>query len=663
MLRQRVTCRYRCGDACFGPVSNTSDGEYFGDLVSRRSVLKGAAVTVLAVGAGSALAACSRDESTSMSVPPPGMNFTAVTPNTQDAVVIPDGYQQAVVIRWGDPVLAGAPPFDVRAQSPAAQRQQFGFNNDFAGLLPVPGVSGHFLLVVNHEYTTEQFMFPGYAAANPSREEFEIGIAAHGLTVIEVERKHNSLTPVIGPYNRRITADTAIALTGPAAGTEFVKTAADPAGRTVAGTLNNCGGAVTPWGTVLSSEENFHQYFGAPEKGPPLDPVAADRLKRYGIKVKDSQRLWERFDPRFDVRATPNEPNRFGYVIEVNPWDPRSAPVKHTALGRMKHEASSIFVTADGTVVSYSGDDEKFEYLYKFVSSKKIRPGNDPAAMAENMMILDEGTLYAARFIGNAPLSELDGSGKLPSAGSFSGKGLWIPLLRTGPGGVAESLVPGMTPQEVAVFTRFAGDKAGATKMDRPEDCEANPKTGKVYAVMTNNDERGLLGQPPIDEANPRKKNKNGQIIEIVDNHAGTTFTWDLLLVCGDPAAADTYYGGFDKTKVSPISCPDNLAFDGHSNMWIATDGNALKSNDGLFAVALDGPHRGETRQFLTVPKAAETCGPVILDDLVLVCVQHPGESDTNSLDNPLSHWPDGGTSPARPAVVAVWKARGQIGL
>jgi uncharacterized protein len=590
------------------------------------------------------------------------MRFDSVAPNTEDAVVIPNGYQQAVVIRWGDPILPEAPQFDIAKQTPAAQRQQFGFNNDFAGLLPIPGAPNHFLLVTNHEYTTEQFMFAGYQPEAPTRDQFEIGIAAHGLSVVEVEKRDGTLVPVMGRYNRRVTADTPMTLIGPAAATDFVKTAADPAGRTVAGTLNNCSGGVTPWGTVLTCEENVDQYFGAPDGAPKPAPVAADRLTRYGVKFKPSQRKWERFDPRFDVSETPTEPNRFGYVVEVNPWDPGSMPVKHTAMGRFKHEAANIYVTDDGTVVAYTGDDARFEYLYKFVSSKKIQPGADAATMAANMTILDEGTLYVAKFSSDIPDVEIDGSGKLPAKGSFSGTGTWIALLRTGPGGHAESLVPGMTPQEVAVFTRFAGDKAGATKMDRPEDCEANPKTGKVYAVMTNNDERGLPGEPSADAVNPRNENKNGQIIEITDNHAGTDFTWDLFLVCGDPGTADSYFGGFDKNKVSPISCPDNLAFDRHGNMWVATDGNALKSNDGLFAVALEGPNRGETKQFLTVPKGAETCGPVITDDLVIVCVQHPGESDDNSLDNPLSHWPDGGNAPARPAVVAVWKTTGHIG-
>jgi secreted PhoX family phosphatase len=313
--------------------------------------------------------------------------------------------------------------------------------------------------------------------------------------------------------------------------------------------------------------------------------------------------------------------------------------------------------------VAYSGDDEEFEYMYKFVSSKKIQPGRDPAALAHNMTILDEGTLYVAKLNGNAPPEEINGSGTLPSSGSFSGTGTWIPLLRALPDGAAESLVPGMNAAEVAVYTRIAGDKVGATKMDRPEDFEASPKTGKVYVALTKNSLRGTDQELAVDESNPRVENKNGQVLELIDDHAGTDFTWNLLLVCGDPEAADSYYGGFDKSQVSPISCPDNLAFDSFGNLWIATDGNALDANDGLFAVVLEGPNRGETKQFLTVPIAGETCGPVVTDDLVTVCVQHPGEGDEHSLDDPLSHWPDGGDSPARPSVVAVWKPNGRIGV
>ena len=671
--RQHVTCRYKCGDACSKPVPNTSDKEYFGDIVkavSRRRALQAGGIAVLAVGAGSALAACGTNEqppatptsSAAPAEPPPGMNFTAVAPNSEDVVVVADGYEQAVVISWGDPILPNAPKFDVKAQTAAAQRGQFGFNNDFAGLLPIPGQQHRFLLVTNHEYVTPQFMFPGYDPKKPTREQFDIEIAAIGMGVVEVERTPQGLKPVMGTYNRRITADTPFVLTGPGAGTDFVKTPADPIGRAPLGTFANCAGGVTPWGTVLSGEENFHSYFGAPEGAPKPNPVDADRHDRYGVALEPSELLWENFDPRFDVAKTPNEVNRFGYIVELNPWDPNSKPIKHTAMGRLKHEGATIYVTSDGTVVAYSGDDERFDYMYKFVSSKKVQTGTDPAAMAHNLTILDEGTLYVAKLSSDIPANEIDGSGKLPQGGSFKGTGTWIPLLKSGAGGEGQSLVDGVTPQEAAVFTRLAADKAGATKMDRPEDFEANPKTGKVYVALTNNDERGAPGEAAPDAANPRNDNKSGQILEITDEHAGTNFTWELLLVCGDPAAADTYFAGFDKTKVSPISCPDNLAFDSHGNLWISTDGNALDSNDGLFAVALEGPNRGETKQFLTVPLGAETCGPVVTDDLVTVCVQHPGENDDNSIDNPLSRWPEGGNGTARPSVVAVWKAEGNIG-
>jgi secreted PhoX family phosphatase len=231
--RQHVTCRYKCGDACSKPAPNTSDNEYFGDIakaVSRRSLLQVGGIAVLAVGAGSALAACGKDEQPATTSP--GMNFTAVAPNSDDAVVVADGYEQAVVISWGDPILPNAPKFDVAKQTAAAQRGQFGFNNDFAGLLPVPGQKNRFLLVTNHEYVTPQFMFPGYDAKKPTREQFDIEIAAIGMGVVEVERTPQGLKPVMGPYNRRITADTAFALTGPGAGTDFVKTPADSTGRT-----------------------------------------------------------------------------------------------------------------------------------------------------------------------------------------------------------------------------------------------------------------------------------------------------------------------------------------------------------------------------------------------------------------------------------------------
>ncbi|MEV0946847.1 PhoX family phosphatase [Rhodococcus sp. NPDC049939] len=671
--RAAVTCQYKCGNACSHEVPNASEGEYFRDIartaLSRRRVLRGAGMTVLAVGAGSALVACSDDSGNGNASAtgaedraiPAGTDFDVVAPNTQDAVVVPDGYEQVVMIRWGDPVLPGAPAFDFDNQTGQAQSQQFGFNNDFAALLPIEGQPNTFLLVVSHEYSSEPFMFSNYDPENPTLEQFQTALAAHGLSVVEMKGESDSgkLTPAFGAYNRRITGSTEFLVTGPAAGSDLLATSADPTGTLVLGTFNNCSGGLTPWGTVLSGEENFNPYFGNAEAI--TDPVAAARLKRYGVEGGATERKWERFDKRFDLAQEPNEVNRFGYVVEVNPWDAASTPVKHTALGRFKHEAATIYITDDDTVVAYSGDDERFDYMYKFVSSRKMMSGNSQAAMRHNMTLLDAGTLYVAKFAGNSA-DEIDGSGTLPSDGAFDGTGEWIALLRTGEDGTGESFVDGMSAEEVAVFTREAGDKVGATKMDRPEDFEPNPKTGKVYVALTNNTKRGVDGAAAADEPNPRNNNKNGQVLELTDDHAGTAFNWNLLLVCGDPQAADTYYGGFDKSSVSPISCPDNLAFDSHGNLWVSTDGNALGSNDGLFSVVLDGANRGETKQFLTVPKGAETCGPIIGEERVIVCVQHPGELDGADANSPASHWPDGGTNQPRPAVVAVWKPDGRIG-
>jgi uncharacterized protein len=299
------------------------------------------------------------------------------------------------------------------------------------------------------------------------------------------------------------------------------------------------------------------------------------------------------------------------------------------------------------------GDDERFEYLYKFVSDKRYRPGD----RKHNLTLLESGTLYVAKLAGDSPAAEIDGTGRLPSDGAFDGTGRWIKLVSG-----TTSFVPGMTAIEVLTFTRFAGDQVGATKMDRPEDVQPSLKSGKIYAALTNNTNRGVGSFPGVDEANPRVANRHGQIFEIAEDggdHTGTTFTWSLPIVCGDPADPSTYFAGYDKNAVSSISCPDNVAFDTAGNLWISTDGNALGSNDGLFATAIEGPERGHLKQFLTVPPGAETCGPFITGDdrSVFVAVQHPGEVTGATVDNPASTWPDGDY--AKPAVVVTWRLDG----
>lgn len=683
--RSSLTCTYKCGNACFGECDNNSDNTYFGDMMSRRAALRAGGLTVVTVGGGAALAACSTDEKKSDSaagsseaagssqktsevevehVSNEGMQFKAVEANKKDEVVIPEGYEQSVLIAWGDPVIEGAPEFDAEKQTPEDAEKQFGFNNDFAGLLEHPEDDKRMVYVCSHEYTTEPQMFPDYDPENPTEDQVKIGWAGHGLTVLEVSKVDGTgeLKREFGPLNRRLTATSDFKLVGPAAGSEFVKTEKDPKGEMVKGTLNNCSGGVTPWGTILSGEENFDQYFG---NAKVKDKKTQASLERFGFKDEPSERKWEKFDDRFDVSKTPNEPNRFGWLVELDPFDPESTPIKHTANGRFKHEAGNIHVLDDNTVVCYSGDDARFEYLYKFVSSKKYKEGDKK----HNMTLLDNGTLYVATFEGNSKDDEIDGSGAMPEDGAFDGKGKWVKLLTSNTDdNKHESHIDGMSAEEVAVFTREAADKAGATKLDRPEDVEVSPTNDKVYVALTNNKYRGGTKDDhdrveDVKEYAPIKENKNGMVMEIEDDHAGEDFTWNLFLVCGDPKEASTYFGGFDKEKVSPISCPDNLAFDDHGHLWVSTDGNALESNDGLYAVTTDGDNRGELKCFLTVPAGAETCGPIVDEDRVMVNVQHPGETDEASFENQTSHWPDGGDSTPRPACVVIWKKDGKIGV
>ncbi|MFF4270434.1 PhoX family protein [Streptomyces sp. NPDC001536] len=666
--RSALTCLYRCGNACFHEAPNTSANEYVGDViagaVSRRSIMQAAAVVTVTAAAGAAVVgnaprAAAATDATAASYKPGsgkaarGLRFTPVAPNTADQVTVPDGYAQNVVVRWGEPILRGAPAFDPEKQTAAAQAGQFGYNNDYLTLLPLG--HGKQLLVANHEYTDEVLMFRGYDAANPTREQVEIAWAAHGLSAVVVEesRKTGKLTVVPRhPLNRRVTATTEFRLTGPAAGSDLLKTSADPTGTKVLGTLNNCSGGTTPWGTSLHGEENFNQYFANSSR-------ATD--KRYGIGTGATERKWERFDKRFDVAQEPNEVHRFGYVVEFDPYDPTSTPRKHTALGRFKHEGATIRLTDDGRPVVYSGDDERFDYFYKFVSSKRMKRGTGRAVREHNLSLLDEGTLYVAKLTGDSPAIEIDGTGKLPSDGEFDGSGEWIPLATATAKG-AVSHVEGMTADEVFVFTRLAGDKVGATKMDRPEDIEPNPHTGKVYVALTNNTNRGVGSNAPADEANPRNANKHGQILELTERWnrpESTKFAWLLFLVAGDPNDPATYFAGFPKDRVSPISCPDNVAFDPHGNLWISTDGAQLGYHDGLFGVATKGDRRGELKQFLTMPIGAETCGPIVQDRRVLVAVQHPGEISGATVENPASVWPDGPGKIVRPAVVAVWRKDG----
>jgi len=335
-----------------------------------------------------------------------------------DEVVVPADYDYRVVVRWGDPVLRDAPRFDVRNQTAVAQSRQFGYNCDYVAVLPFPRNPDRALLVVNHEYTNEQLMFPGVTGPGDTTvEQRQVAMAAHGMSVVAIERVRETgawrLSKRRG-YNRRITASTPFIFSGPAAKSPLLRTAANPSGTRVRGTLNNCAGGTTPWGTVLSGEENFNQYFGASSPVPDSDGA----YRRYGITTSGaSERKWEEVDPRFDVAREPNEPNRFGWIAEVDPWNPDAKPRKRTALGRFKHEGATVTLAEDGRAVAY------------------------------NMRLLDEGDRYVARFIGDTP-DEIDGTGTVPSDRNFDGRGEWIPLVKDG-----QSIVPGRSVDWVLVYT------------------------------------------------------------------------------------------------------------------------------------------------------------------------------------------------------------------
>ncbi|HSO70377.1 MAG TPA: PhoX family phosphatase [Arachnia sp.] len=634
--RSPVTCELKCGSACAHPAPNTSANESFRDIVggvfSRRAALgAGAGVTGAIVVGGWAQPAAA-----DFGNPPKGggkLPFTAITPTarTVDTVTVPEGYRWDSIIRWGDPLFADSPEFDISKQTGASQATQFGYNCDYLNIISDGRNDRSGYLVTSHEYTNENIMFsPEYLAAN-AKDVVDAALAAHGLSVVDLTRaKQGDVWTYVrgGRRNRRITGFTEFSVSGPAAGSELMKTAEDPTGKLVIGTLNNCAGGTTPWGTVLSGEENFDQYFvgtGTPEEG------------RYGLRNRATRRGWELHYDRFNLNTpgNANEANRFGWIVEVDPEDPTSTPVKHTALGRFKHEAGAVVISKSGHAVVYMGDDQTNDYVYKFVSSAKYRKGDK----AHNMRLLEEGTLYVARYAGNSPQPEITGTGALPDDGAFDGTGEWIALVRG-----TESKVPGMSVEEVLVWTRIAADRMGATKMDRPEDMEPNPLTGKVYLALTNNSARTLAS---VDEANPVTANRDGHVIEMTEagnDGAAETFTWSILLLCGDPASSTSaYFAGFPKNKVSPISCPDNLAFDSEGNLWISTDGapGKIGLSDALHKVTLTGPERGRVQQFLGVPVDAETCGPVIhdKDQSVFVAVQHPGED--GSWGAHTSYFPD----------------------
>lgn len=580
--------------------------------ISRRGFLGG----VLAVGSGaavfgSALIGGSRPAQAA------SFAFTPVGIGTDHGIQVPAGYAWKPLVRWGDALVTGAESAFGAETGVALEMSDkvFGENTDGMELFEVDGRQ---VIAVNSEYVNPKINLPAEAEGKPrSAEEVQLLKNMQGVTVLEIAASGEGYAVVLdSPYNRRITNDTKMTLGGPVAGTDLVKTAADPEGLSPLGTLNNCGSGRTLWGTYLTCEENFNGYFGMV-----TEREQTPEEKRYGLKG-ESNYLYEKHDARFDLTANPNEPHRFGWVVEIDPADAASTPVKHTALGRFKHENAEMVQAADGRVVVYMGDDERGEFIYRYVSTGTWAEGQPGGTL------LSEGTLYVAKF--NDDLT-----------------GEWLALTPE---------TTGMTLPELLVFARLAGSKVGATTMDRPEWIAAHPARAEAYCALTNNSKRGEENLP-VNAANPRAANEYGQIIRWRPeggDHGADRFDWDLYVMAGNPAVhKDAYAGSSNVSEGNMFNSPDGMAFDTTGMLWIQTDGE--DTNEGDFAgqgnnqMLIGNPDTGEIARFLTAPNGAEVTGLCWSADrrVAFVGIQHPGGS-----------WPDGAGKP-RSAIIQVWREDG----
>ena len=544
--------------------------------------------------------------------------FKPIPIATDFAVTLPEGYSSRILAKWGQPLFSDAEAFNPdTGMTAAGQLRAFGENTDGMELF---NIAGREVIVVNHEYANLEVNLPTNAENMPASAQDVLMLQhAQGVTVMEVAQGADGWEIVTdSPHNRRITQTTPMTLSGPAAGNDLLKTEADPTGMSVLGTVNNCGAGRTPWGTYLTCEENFNSYFGATDAALAISP----EFQRYGIGL-EGRYAYEKFDARFDLAKTPNEPNRFGYVVEIDPSDATSVPVKRTALGRFKHENAALVIARDGRVVVYLGDDERGEFLYKYVSTDAYVPGGDTSAL------LDKGQLYAAKF-----------------ADDMTGE--WLALTPE---------ATGLTLAETLIHTRQAASTLGATTMDRPEWVAVNPIAIEAYCALTNNSNRGVKpnaggDETPVGGPNPRAENEFGQIVRWYpanEDHADPAFTWDLYVMAGNPAVLkDGYAGSANINAGNMFNSPDGMMFDSAGLLWIQTDGE--DSNEGDFLgqgnnqMLIGDPVTGQIERFMTGPKGGEVTGLCWSSDkrTAFVGIQHPGGS-----------FPDGAGLP-RSSIVAI---------
>ncbi|SDE18378.1 PhoX family protein [Limimaricola pyoseonensis] len=580
------------------PTDETTDFDrVVAGAMSRRGFLSG----LVAFGSGAAVMGSGLMGATSARAQAASrFAFTPIPAATDFTVHVPEGYEWKVLTSWGDPLFSDAPAFDpVTGTTHEGQARAVGENTDGMHLYEIDGRE---VIAVNHEYANLNINLPQNDEGRPATiEDIRQVQDSQGVAVFEVKDAGQGYEVVLdSPYNRRITHRTPMRISGPAAGHALLQTSTDPSGTEALGTFNNCGAGRTPWGTYLTCEENFNGYFGSTD----ADLELPEGFERYGIG-HESRYAYEQFDPRFDLAVEPNEPNRAGYVVEIDPSDAASTPVKRTALGRFKHENAEVTLAADGRVVVYLGDDERGEFLYRYVSNGTYTEGGDTSGL------LDDGQLYVAKF-------------------HEDGRGEWLALTPE---------TTGMDRAMIHIHTRQAGSAVGATTMDRPEWVAVNPVRAEAYCALTNNKNRGVKpnaggDETPVGGPNPRAENHYGQIVRWRpegEDHAADAFAWDLYVMAGNPEVhADAYAGSDNVTPGNLFNSPDGMAFDSRGMLWIQTDGD--DSNEGDFAgmgnnqMLCGDPETGEIARFMTGPKGSEVTGATFSADrrTMFVGIQHP---------------------------------------
>ncbi|MDP2004621.1 MAG: PhoX family phosphatase [Rubrivivax sp.] len=657
------------------------------------------------------------------------LGFTAVAKTNADASTVPTGYTARTLIACGDPLAAGVSAykndgtdgnFDQRNGDCHDGIQYFGLS---ATGTPDANSSSRALLAMNHEYITSAFLHANGPSPRPRpASETDIEVACHGVTVVEVAKGSDGAFAYVqnSTFNRRITGTSEFQLSGPARGNPLFVTKFSPDGTKTRGTMNNCGNGKTPWGTLLTTEENWSGYYFRAAGDQALRTAkvnasfqrygrnvtaTAAASSRYGWETSGADDKYARWNTSVVGTSTDGSDDYRhewfcqGFMVEIDPYNPSSVLKKRTGLGRFAHENGAFGLPQAGKpIIVYMGCDSQNEYVYKWVSTANWDAADATAAdrIAVGDKYLDSGKLYVAKFNG-------DGSGE------------WVELNIANAAIAAAAF--GFTDQaEMYLHTRIAADAVGATKMDRPEWVDVHPTTGEVYITMTNNSSRRVAPtgtQTKVDAANPRayadvrggtatlSGNVNGHIVRFKDTAPeAAAFTWDVYLFGSEAGANPMLVNLSGLTSDQDFSSPDGLVFTKASGLcWIQTDDGAYTDVTNCMLVAAvpgvvgDGaamtldygsgntvntrmgkkPTAETLKRFFVGPFDCEVTGLCETPDgkTIFVNIQHPGE-DTSAADlaDPAkytSQWPSNqgygaGKRPRSATVVITKNDRGIVG-